>query len=88
MIGSDPELLDRTDSRIEAPTRPAHPARPVTDAVLSDRELLKRRFALAHRALTLSRFAGTAAPSSEHQAVCLDLQACEAECRSRGLIRS
>lgn len=56
-------------------------------SVLSNRALLNRRFALARRALTLSRFAGTGS-SAEHQAVCLDLQACEAECRRRGLISS
>lgn len=59
----------------------------LANATLTDRALLNRRFALARRALTLSRFAGNGS-SADHQAVSLDLQACEAECRRRGLITS
>ena len=82
----DAVLLESPQSQIQSHT--AHAAMEVLDSgALSNRALLNRRFTLARRALTLSRFAGTGS-SAEHHAVCLDLQACEAECRRRGLISS
>lgn len=79
-------LLERP--RMETPSVAPHAATEALDSsVLSNRALLNRRFALARRALTLSRYAGTGS-SAKHQAVCLELQACEAECRRRGLISS
>ncbi len=56
---------------------------------LSDRELLQRRFDLARRAVALARSATlTEQNTAARDAVRLELEAAEAECRRRGLIRS
>ena len=50
---------------------------------VSDRELLTQRFALARRAVPLARAIGR---ENEQEQARIDLEACEAECRRRGLL--
>lgn len=55
----------------------------------SDQQLLAERFALARRALALANAPSplTAEWEQEHGSARVELQACEIECRRRGLIR-
>lgn len=64
---------------------------PCTDSAMSqgtpltDRELLSRRFALARRVRSFVRVLGH---DYEREQARIDLEACEAECRRRGLLSS
>ena len=52
---------------------------------VTDRELLNRRFTLARLVVSLARATGRAYDREQAR---IDLEACEAECRRRGLLKS
>jgi len=83
-LPSDSTNLERRRPERTEYTNP-HLVQLLRGQAVTDRELLERRFHLARRAVSLAR---SAQFGQETEAVRLDLELCEAECRRRGLISS